>query len=262
MPKDMNSYVDEAKKRFEGDYATRLQELQRLKDEKLSGYDSTSKSLESQYGSALEENRKSGVHRVNDYNNNTLSRGLGRSTIATTGIAGIENQTANSANQLTQEKLAKLADINTQRNNYMLDYDRGVNAVNQEKLSAINKYAQDLYNKDLEWERQIEEQKRREAVAAQQAAEEFARQQQLAAQRASYSSSSTAQSKNDLYADFMNLVQSQDNWKARDFLDNNKQNIIDQYGSAYYKKMQDAYWNDMGDYYANKVKISKNQMKY
>lgn len=150
----LEKYLKEAEKIYGGQYATKLADMQRMKDEKLAEYDKSDSSLKSQYDNSLKENKKDGVVRVNNYNNNTLARGLGRSTIATTGIAGIENTTAQNANRLEAERASKLAELLSQRNNYLASYDREVNALNAEKESAMNNYAIQMHNKDIEYQRQ------------------------------------------------------------------------------------------------------------
>lgn len=150
----MNQYLDEAKKQLEGGYASRLAELQRQRDLRMSEYDTTVNDTNKSYDNSLEQNRVGGVHRVNNYNNNTLTRGLGRSTIATTGIAGIENQTAKMANDIGLERQSKLADIDRARKLYLEDVDRSSRTLEAEKLSEMQKFAYDMYNRDLDYERQ------------------------------------------------------------------------------------------------------------
>lgn len=154
MARAMNDYINDGKKIYDGQYATKLADMQRVKSERLLDYDNSNKSLNSQYDQSLVENKKDGITRIHNYNNNTLARGLGRSTIATTGIAGIENTTAQNANKIQTERAAKIADLMAQRNNYLSDYDRQVRALNDEKQSAINKYAIDAYNRDVDYDRQ------------------------------------------------------------------------------------------------------------
>lgn len=101
------------------------------------------------------------------------------------------------------------------------------------------------------------EQLRREQWEAEQQRIAYERQQQLAAQQASYkssggSSSTSTREKNDMIAEFKALMSSKNNWKARDFLQNGKEGIVNQYGIAVYKQLEDMYWKDMGNYYSPK----------
>ena len=203
----MESYINDGKKIYDGQYATKLADMERVKNERLLDYSNSNKSLNSQYDQSLVENKKDGVVRANNYNNNTLARGLGRSTIATTGLAGIENTTAQNANKIQPERAAKIADLMAQRNNYLSDYDRQVRALNAEKQSAINQYAMDMYNRDVDYDRQ-------QALAA------------AAAARSSYSSSggsgsfSTEANSNirAMMNEFNGYMKSGDTRNARDVL--------------------------------------------
>lgn len=207
MARAMNDYINDAKGIYDGQYATKLADLERIKAERLSDYDNTKKSLDSQYEKSMADNKKDGITRVNNYNNNTLARGMGRSTIATTGIAGIENTTAQLDNDLRNQKAAKIAELLNQRNNYLSDYDRQVRALNAEKQSAINQYAMDMYNRDVDYDRQ-------QALAA------------AAAARSSYSSSggsgsfSTEANSNirAMMNEFNGYMKSGDTRNARDVL--------------------------------------------
>lgn len=127
-------------------------------------------------------------------------------------------------------------DIARERNLVNRNYENDTNAlrsqIEMEKIKAINDYNERL---------------RQEQLAAQQAAYK-------ASSARSSSKSSDRVSKNDLKAQFMELVKSKEgNSQARDFMDNGKDQIINEYGYAFYKELEDAYWKDMGDYYARKA---------
>lgn len=125
-------------------------------------------------------------------------------------------------------------DIARERNLVNRNYENDTNAlrsqIEMEKIKAINEYNERL------------------------------RQEQLAAQKAAYKStrsskSSLSEEKKNLKAQFMELVKSKEgNSKARDFIDNSKDQIVNQYGYAFYKELENAYWKDMGDYYARKAR--------
>ena len=248
MARAMNDYINDAKGIYDGQYATKLADLERIKAERLSDYDNTNKSLDSQYEKSMADNKKDGITRVNNYNNNTLARGMGRSTIATTGIAGIENTTAQLDNDLRNQKAAKIAELLNQRNNYLSDFDRQVRALNEEKQSAINKYAMDLYNRDVDYDRQ----------------------QALAAASRSYSGGGSGGSSSsndgvssamsDLMNDFNRYIKNGDSQNARELLYLGLNSVSKGYLSHQdYNKMQASLQSLEGSRQAKKDKYNTNK---
>lgn len=189
----------------------------------------------------------------------------------------------NMANVYTNEQNTNRA-IGDKRNEYKLteqtaysSIDNAIAAAERERTQKIQELMaykksleDDFLSKNNSLRSEIEasalkeinaynEQLRREQWEAEQQRIAYERQQQLAAQQASYksssggggsSSSSTAANKNNMIAEFKDLVSSKNNWKARDFLENSKDQIINQYGYATWSQMNDMYWKDMGNYYS------------
>jgi hypothetical protein len=86
------------------------------------------------YDIQAEDSRINTEKNRNNYNSNTLSRGLGRSTIATTGLAGITNQ----GNRI-------LNNIETYRNNALSDIDSQIalnKANTQDQILSLQNSAQ------------------------------------------------------------------------------------------------------------------------
>jgi len=129
---------------------------------------------------------------------------------------------------------------------------RDVNAYNEqlrrEQWEAEQQriaYERQQEQERIAWERQVAEQRRQEQIAAQQASS------RSSGSGSGSSSSSDKVSKNDLKAEFITLTQSRDgNSQARDFMENSKDQIVNDYGYAFWKELNDIYWNDMGDYYS------------
>ena len=190
----------------------------------------------------------------------------------------------NMANVYTNEQNTNRA-IGDKRNEYKLgeqtaysSIDNAIAAAEREKtqkiqeLMAYRKSLDDDFNsKNNSLRSEIEsnalkeinaynEQLRREQWEAEQQRIAYERQQQLATQQAAYKASSSGSSskssvtadKNNMIAEFKDLMSSKNNWKARDFLENGKDQIIADYGYATWSQMNDMYWKDMGNYYSPK----------
>lgn len=213
MPQSMNNYINKAKDAIDGGYAARLQQLQAARNNQLAEYDQNAIDTNASYDRQLKDNADAGLMRVNNYNNDVLGRGMARSSIATTGIAGINNETAGLENDIKLDKQNKLNQISRARQVYDQNYDSGVAALTAEQQSAINKYAQDLYNNDLTYERQ-------RALQAQQAA-------QQAAKKAASPTEQLKQAKDTINSKIDSIVDSGDRLR---WLEQNQANIISSLG--------------------------------
>jgi hypothetical protein len=159
----MDYYKQQANDQVKAQYAQQLQDLQ------------------NQYNQTKQSTLDSGKQTQNNYNNQVLARGLGRSSIASTGLSGIENATNKNITNLTT------------------NYNQGIAGINTNRDSAVTQLANSLYNSDYqrEWEKQQAEQAQRnwEAQQAEQKRQFDAQQalqlQQLAAQRAAAASRSS-----------------------------------------------------------------------
>ncbi|WP_294364145.1 hypothetical protein [uncultured Clostridium sp.] len=161
-----------------------------------------------------------------------------------TAYSNIDNSIAASE----RERIQKIQELMAYRNTINDDFNSKNSSLLSEtesnKLRDINAYNEQIRREQWEAEQQ-----------------RVAYERQLAAQQASYrssgsgsssgsSSSSVANDKKNLKAEFEYYMRSKDNYKARDFLQNGKEQIVNQYGIAFYKELEDMYWKDMGDYYS------------
>lgn len=119
----------------------------------------TNQNYDSQVGNA----QLNGKTAQNNYSNQSLARGLGRSTIATTGLASIGDSTNRIINSVNQYRTNALNDIANQRTLYNNNYNNSANELDAEKLANINSRANELMqaDKDQAWkEAQAAEAKR------------------------------------------------------------------------------------------------------
>ena len=204
---NLKDYEAEARKIYEGQYASKIQGIKNQQKLQNQQYANDEKKYNSQYDKYLAENKSQGIKNQNAYNNNTLSRGLGRSSIATTGLSGIQLATDKAEREINSERASKLQELINARNLYNQSIQDQLNAIESEKIGAISEYARKLYEAQVERELQ----------------------QQLAYASRSYSSgggySSGGISSNDVSAamksmndEFNSYINSGDTRKARDVL--------------------------------------------
>lgn len=185
-----------------------------------------------------------------------------------TAYSNIDNSIAASE----RERVQKIQELMAYRTSLEDDFNSKNNSLLSEteanKLKDINAYNEQIRREQWEaeqqriaYERQVAEQQRQEEAARQLAAQQSAR--SYSSGGGSSSSSSTADNKKNLKAEFITMTQSKtDNYKAQRFLNDSRDDIVNQYGYAFYKELEDYYWKDMGDYYAKQSKSTRGNLKY
>lgn len=241
--------VQDIEKMYKAMYDSRVQEFEKAKNKSLTDLQATE-----------EENKNTFYNQRNDVaynsakNSQSIRDYMAKNNLLNSGesVDALLRNNTDYSNRMgtvdTNEGKFK-NDISRQRNLVNSDYENNIlgarSQIDSEKAKALYDY---------------NEQIRREQWEAEQQRIAWERQQQLAAQQAAYKASSSGsgskvsetRSKNDLKAEFEYYMKGKDNWKARDFLQNGKEEIVNQYGIAFYKQLEDMYWNDMGNYYSPK----------
>jgi len=234
-------------------------------------------------------NTKNSIYaQENDFNKNINTTRSQFQRDEASAYAGLDNQIASAL----RNKDSNLKAILDERDQTHKSYNNSVGGLRSEveygRLGKVSEYNQAMEQrayaeKQLQDQRAYEDKKALEEreYQAKMLAEERAYQERVAAASRSYSSggssgssgsskssgssgsssTSTTQIKKDLKAEFQNLANTQQNHQAQLFLQENKQALTDQYGAAYYKELEDWYWNDLGDYYSNQAKVSNNKNK-
>lgn len=166
-----------------------------------------------------------------------------------------------------RDKDQNLAAILAERNQAEKSYTSGLNSAKSEidynKIKDLNSYNQALEEREYQAKLLAEERAYNERMAAASRAASYSG-SSGGGSSASSAASSTISSK-DLKAQFLDLMGNKNtNYQASNFLKENKDNLVDQYGYAFYKDLYDTYWKDIGDYYAAQSKKTNtiNNLKY
>lgn len=159
MAKSMSDYVNEAKNQLQGTYDQIKNEATNKYNNSINNYNNQYTETGANFDKQVETNKNNGMMNQNQYNNNTLSRGLGRSSIATTGLAGIQNTTNKVEGELLagkQNELNKITSLKNQLteayNNQLLGFDSELESKAQQMAQELKKY--DDYLAHKEWEKQ------------------------------------------------------------------------------------------------------------
>ena len=298
MAKTMDEYVTDAKKQLQGTYDN-------LKTEATNKYNSASNEYNNQYNTTganfdtqVGKNKENGIMNQNQYNNNTLGRGLGRSSIATTGLAGIQNTTNRIEGDLLKSKESELNKITTLKNqltesynSQLLGYDKELESKAHEIAQELKKYddylaqkewerqqalaqaqwEKDKFSQQQQWEKERWEKEQANLAAQQQwekdkwAQEQELRKQQIAASRARSSRSGGGRSsrksggKMESIGSLTARLDGMNPDEANTWVRNNKGAIANTYGYDKYQALQDRTYTKY-DKYAQDV--SGNQFKY
>ena len=150
MAKNMSDYVNDAKGQLQGQYDQYKNQATIDYNQQQSNYDQQHKDTGMGFDKAKENATSQGKVNQNQYNNNTLSRGLGRSSIATTGLAGIQNTTDKNLSNLDLQRENELAKISTLKNQLTESYNSNMIGFDKELESKANQLAQELKRYDDE----------------------------------------------------------------------------------------------------------------
>lgn len=108
-------YMEEAKQMLSGGMEANKVQLNNSFNQNVQGLEGQKAGVNQNFGNQLEQNAINTTGNKNQYLNNSLARGLGRSTIATSGAAGIQDSGNRRANYIEQDKTNALGNIEAQK---------------------------------------------------------------------------------------------------------------------------------------------------
>lgn len=108
-------YLEEAKQMLMGGYENQKVQLNNSFNQNVQGLEGQKAGVNQNFDNQLQQNAMNTTRSKNQYNNNTIARGLGRSTVATSGQAGIQDQGNRIANQVNDQRTQALGNIESQK---------------------------------------------------------------------------------------------------------------------------------------------------
>ena len=145
-------YVDQATATYDPQFNTQLTSLQNALDKKVSDLEASKGGINKTYDTQVDNQNRTNTTNKNNFSNQTLARGLGRSSVATSGLG-----------EFDQQNTRLIGNINTARAGAISDVDRNIT---NERSAFQNQKAQldtDRMNKILTLARDIQE--KQEAIA-------------------------------------------------------------------------------------------------
>ena len=109
------AYLEEAKQMLAGSLENQNVQLQNSFSQNVQGLEGQKAGVNQNFDKQLEQNAINTTNAQNQYLNNSLARGLGRSTIATSGAAGIKDSGNRIANNVNTDRTNALDNIEAQK---------------------------------------------------------------------------------------------------------------------------------------------------
>jgi hypothetical protein len=156
-----------AEEQYNPGYNMRKVALQNLLSGNVAALNSQKTGINSNYDSQIKANNLNYAMTGNNFNNNTLSRGMGRSTIFTTGMAGIEGERNATDNAINTNRNSELRNIDSQIAQQNTSVNSQLQQLDADKEDEISAIIQKLTQQDIENTRAVKQ------LADQEAATKF-----------------------------------------------------------------------------------------
>jgi len=220
------SYLDQARKLLQGSYNAKIQAYKNALNESTTGYNNQLGTTKLAYDNQVKNNIAGTLANENSFANNKLASGLGRSTIATSGVEGIGLQGKDAEKDINLNRQNAVNTINSNIQLANKNYNNNLAALNSENQSDILNQAMQLQS------------------AAQAAAEKRAAARAKAAKATKLTS---ADNKAALVSYYKDVAQG-GSADARKFLEDNKLDIVSANGGS------NTLYNQLWDDYLAKAK--------
>ena len=162
------AYLEEAKQMLSGGMEAQKVQLQNSLAQNVQGLEGQKAGVNQNFDKQLEQNAINTTNAQNQYLNNSLARGLGRSTIATSGAAGIKDSGNRIANNVNTDRTNALDNIEAQKvklSEALQASLLGLSAnFESQQLTLAQQLADSAYNRQWQ-EGQFSYQKEQDAIA-------------------------------------------------------------------------------------------------
>lgn len=245
--------ADEYRKRaielYDPSYNAKVTSLNNSQNTQLTALDSQKGTVNQNFQQQEDDqNRSNAIDKVN-YDNINTSRGLGRSTILTTGLASMDQKNDRLINQIKTSKNNALNAIEGEKTTLISNTQNSLNQLAGDRESALSALIQQFQKddeakaeRDRAYQLQVDQfnfQKQQAAQNAELERQKLAASIQAARSRSSGSSSSSSKAKTtaDKNAAWDAFYESLDDGMADSFLKKNRSAIINNIGADEYDKM-------------------------
>ena len=108
-------YLEEAKEMLSGGLTNQKVQMQNSFNQNVQALEGQKAGVNQNFDNQLTQNARNTVMSQNQYGNNSLARGLGRSTIATSGQAGIQDRGNRISNEVEGQRVTAMGNIESQK---------------------------------------------------------------------------------------------------------------------------------------------------
>ncbi|MGL5352141.1 MAG: hypothetical protein ACRDA5_02300 [Clostridium sp.] len=239
-------YVDEASKQYDPQYEARKRALENGYNSNVNDLNNSKTGINANYDTRVKGQNLQNTVNKNNMSNGMLGRGMGRSSIATSGLTGLDTGNTRVLGEINNARTGELNNVDNSIANLKVGLTNSFLGLDAEKMGAINQLAMQLRDKAVEegWK-----QKQFDFQQQQASAEAQYRNSQLALQRESMASKQQTEKKaspNDLYATYLNY---RDRGEGTNFLKDNRSSIISEQGYKVYQELSamDEEWLSQQD---------------
>lgn len=245
MAKTYNEYKKQAQQEYDPSYNAKVTAINNALNEQTTNLENQKGTINQNYDTQVQDQNLQNTVNKNNISNSALNRGLGRSSIVTSGLAEADQNNSKLLQRINQSRTNALNDIDTQKtmlkNNASSTLTQMAGDRESELATLIRQYQESdrEYNfrkEQFDWQKQQAQQQL--ALQRQQLAAAALRARNSSSARSSSrtrSSSSSNSTKNSVWAEFEDAIRS---GQGDEFLNRNYKSIIQYLGASEYYKMK------------------------
>lgn len=259
MAKTYDEYKQQAQQEYDPSYNAKIAAINAALNSNLTTLENQKSGIEATYANQESDQNQQNTLNKNEFDNVNSARGLGRSTILTTGLAGMDDQNTKILSRIKQAKTNDINAVDAQKSTLTTNTNNQIAQMagdRESELAALIRQYQ-MRDEDIDFRnKQFDESKRQYDQNYNRGVLESDRSYQLqrdqfnlsksrAASGGSKSSGSNGKktmSKMDMAWESLRLAMNKGT--ASDWLSNNAQSLKDTIGESGYKKLYDAYYDE------------------
>lgn len=231
-------YREEASSQLQGSYDAKRRQYENALNQGLTDLDNSKTGINQNFDHQVKNQALQNKLGKNNFANASLGRGMGRSSIAVSGLAGMDARNERITNDINTARTGELNNVENQKGNLRNNFNNSILGLESEKESAINDLARKLQERadDMAFrDKQLAQQKE---IADSNRAIEWARLQYQKDKDSQSQEKAKKPNEGSLWATYYDY-RDEDPQKAKDFVMQNRGSIISTFGVETYRAMAD-----------------------
>lgn len=144
------NYNKLAAQQYDPGYNEKVTALKNQLADQLNAYDASKTGINTNYNTQVNNQNLANTGSKNNFSNALLGRGIARSTVATSGLAGLDAQNNRLVGDINTARTEALNDVETNKTAAQKSYNTTVAGLNADRLTAIADLARQLKQTDLD----------------------------------------------------------------------------------------------------------------